>query len=187
MGVRPPRGIGEFAWQHADIGVECGTCGLIQVYCDFEALARFRERGWSGATDDAVQKFRCRCGSKNVRFRPISIAMRPKPLPVRPAPLRPIYVEDGRTLFRRPSRKFPDEAAIDAAVAVLRRDVDPYKAENLPEDEVRAALAVLRPYCYRQEPLDEFIATARRKDGVFGGQSAQNVFIMILRELGRTE
>jgi len=112
MGVKPPRAIGEFAWFRADIAVECGACRRVQVYCDFEALDRLRERGWSIGLADATKRFRCRCGSRNVRLRPIGIFMRPRPIPTRPAALLPIYAEEARSLFRRAPIEFPDKAAV---------------------------------------------------------------------------
>ncbi|SFR97218.1 hypothetical protein SAMN05192580_2138 [Sphingomonas jatrophae] len=118
-----PKAIGHFAWRDADVGVECLRWGLISVYCDFEVFAGFRERGWSVAADDAIKRFRCSCGSHDVRFHPIAIGMRPKPIPSGPEPLRPIYREDARSLRRRGSTASPEQRAVDTALATLEHAI----------------------------------------------------------------
>lgn len=187
MGARRPRAIGEFSWYDADLGVECRTCGRVAVYCDWEAQACFRERGWSTAIDDALPRFRCRCGSREVRFHAVPIGVRPKPIPQRPAALRPIYADDARALRRRGPTVPPDAQAVEAALDVLRDALRRRDGNDVRGPALDEALAVLRPHCYRKEDVDGFAdAVAPTRDQLFGGQSARQAFTGILRQLGRT-
>ena len=185
MGRKRVRAIGQFCWLDADVGVECLRCGRVAIFCDWEAEKHFRERGWSVDVNDAVKRFRCRCGSRDVRLQPVLISMRPQPIPVRPAALRPIYAEDARSLSRR-GRSLPtDAAAIEAALDVVRAVVDS-RAPSLGDGALTAALATLRPYCYTTKFVDGFMeALAPAGDSPWGGQAVRMALTGILRQLGR--
>lgn len=136
----------------SDLGVECADCRTMTVYCPFDAQKAFTERQWSVAPGEAISRFRCRCGSTRLRFRPVPISRRPKPIPKRPDPLRPIYREDCRSLLKRGPSPFPDEAAIHHAVGILKSAC----GSDVPghTDKVKAAMQVLRPHLYGAEALD---------------------------------
>lgn len=186
MANRRPRAIGEFSWFDADIGVECLACGRVAVYCDWDALDCFRERGWSLAAHDAIRRFRCRCGARDLRFRPVSIARRPKPVPILPKPLRPIYAEDMRVLCRSAVVEPPDPIAIETALDVLRQALSRCRHEDVRGELVDQALATLRPHCYRSEDLERFPqAIAPGQNAIFSVGEGRQYMIGILRQLGR--
>ncbi|WP_131819182.1 hypothetical protein [Sphingomonas jatrophae] len=167
------------------MGVECLRCGVVTVYCDFAAARCFSERGWSVAAGDAIKRFLCPCGSRDLRFRPVAMAMRPKPIPARPAPLRPIYREDERSLRRRGPADFPDKAAIDTALSVLERAIYAcrYTEERVPDPHVTAALEVLRPYCFDTSDVDGFRHQLALAGKLCGGH-AETALTGIRRQLG---
>lgn len=187
MSRRALRRLEQFAWNDADVGVECLACGRAAVYCAWEAEKSFHERGWSTDVDEAVRRFRCTCGSRDLRLHPVPIQQRPKPIPRRPAALRPIYAEPWRSLARRPPTPFPDAVAIDAALATLQLAIDTrrYRGEIPPDEAVDAALALLRPHCYRIEDVARFVAELGRF-GVIGWQP-DVLLTGIRRQLGRRE
>ena len=185
MGRQRVRAVGQFAWVNADLGVECGRCGLVTVYCDFEALDRFKERGWPLAVEEAGKRFRCRCGSADIRLVAIPIFKRPKPVPLRPQALRPIYREERRSLLYRGATALPDPQAIDAALGALRSAIAIRSAGGLPPS-VASPLAALRPHVYRVEEIEAFAeAIGRAPDPLLKTGAARHAFNGILRQLGR--
>jgi hypothetical protein len=177
--------VGEFCWQHSDLGVECLRCGLVRVYCDWEAAERFQERGWSPAVDEAVKRFRCSCGSRDVRFAPVPIYKRPKPVPIRPAPLRPIYAENRRSLARRSRAEPHDRAAVDAALDEMRQALT-RRGAAFQTEGLKAAIEALRPLIYQTSFLDEFwTAGADPAPSMWHGAGLDMALKHVLRQLGR--
>lgn len=177
------KALGQFAWADADLGVACRSCGRVRVFCDFEAERSFRERGWSTHVDDAAKRLRCPCGSGEVALIPVPISKRPKPLPVRPAPLRPIYVEDGRQLRRRGPPAVPDRHVHDRALDLLGRAV-----ASFPEHDpagLKEAAAALRPHVYHADYLDALLAAlAAGPQPLVKRQSVDLAWGHIQRQLG---
>lgn len=167
------------------MGVECLRCGRVRVFCDWEAERSFRERRWSTDLDSAARRLRCPCGSGEVRLVPVPIWKRPKPLPVRPAALRPIYSDDARALARRGRVSPPDAAAIDEAVETLRSAVERFPARSDRESLISAA-QILRPHIYHADFLDALVAGLTNPEvSLTYQQQVIHPFTIVLRQLGR--
>jgi hypothetical protein len=75
-----------------DVAVRCHTCGRTAVFDAAEVFHHFLAQGWNTSVPVNPSRFRCTCGSRELRTMPVAIGKRPDPLPPRRRVLTPLYL-----------------------------------------------------------------------------------------------
>jgi hypothetical protein len=92
VGTWAPQSIMDYGRRGFDVGVRCHACGRTAVFDAREVFDHFLAKGWNTSVPVNPGRFRCTCGSRELRTMPIAIGKRPAPLPPRRRVLTPIYV-----------------------------------------------------------------------------------------------